>query len=76
MLYKYYNTKNIRIQEVFIMCYICNSFSGHEIGCPFADALERTFKCIECEKDVYQEEAVIRYNNDKCICSKCAEEIL
>ncbi len=68
--------KNFEKSRGIIMCYICNSYSGHEIGCPFAEAPERTFKCIECGQEVYQEETYHIYSSGKCICSKCAEEIL
>ena len=70
MLYKYYITTKIKIQGEFPkMCYICNSYHGHEIGCPFSKVSADTFVCSECGKVTANED---RYG-DHDMCCKCAE---
>lgn len=58
------------------MCYICQSYSGHEVGCPFAETEERTYTCIECNKEVCEEDVYDYYSDDKCLCSECSKEVI
>lgn len=58
------------------MCYICNSYHGHETGCPFEAKTVKEYKCTECGKMTWQEDTYDIYDNGKCLCTKCAELVI